>query len=114
LRAILGQFNLSNGHRNYPVLNSYKKEHRIEDPLFTNRKLMAFIKQQASFRNKENMKDFFYQQRYHSIFSEEADTVEEYLNKKVKEIDDSIKPVRFSSDWVIKHLRLSPLLQKTL
>src|SRR5699024_761301 len=96
-------------------LDEFRKAQQIDDPLFTNRNLMAFIKQQAEFKDKENMQSFFYQQRYHAHFSEEADTVADYLEKeKDKMLKDGRKPVKFSFKWIVETLRLNLLMDKTL
>lgn len=116
LHAVLGDFNITNGQIRYPYFKEFKSTHGITDPLFTNRKLMAFVSQQAEFKNKQNMKDFFYQQRFHSWFAEEANTVEDYLKEEFEKIRLNIPGslVRFSPEWVIRHLQLKQLLQKTL
>lgn len=115
LHTIYGHFNVIKGSRRYPDFKRFKKENKITDPLFTNSQLMAFMPQQAHFRNKENMRSFFYQQRYHSHFSEEAATVQTYLHQKEEEIvGNEKKPIKFSLEWVITHLKLEELLHKTL
>lgn len=114
LHTLLGKFNIVNGNLRYPALAAFKKAKQIDDPLFTYRKMMSFIGQQARFRNKENMNDFFYQQRYHSIYSEEADTVEEFLHKEEIKMQDSPKPIRLDLDWIKENFQLESLLQKTL
>lgn len=116
LHTLFGDFNIINGHIRYPFFKEFKHTHGITDPLFTNRQLMALVSQQAQFKNKQNMKDFFYQQRFHSWFAEEAHTVEDYLNEEFEKIIVNIrgKTIRFSKQWVIQHLQLKHLLQKTL
>lgn len=115
LQTMLGRFNIINGGIKYPYFDEYKKAHDITDPLFTHHRLISFVGQQAQFKNKENMKSFFYQQRYHAWFAEEAVNVEEYLQaQQKKNIKNGVVDIRFSPQWIIEHLQLEPLLQKTL
>lgn len=115
LQTVLGRFNITNGKIRYPFFAHYKKEHGITDPLFTSRKLMAFVGQQPEFKSKQNIRDFFYQQRYHAWFAEEAVTVEAYLHSQQKKAAlNQMGEIRFSLEWIIAHLLLNPLLQKTL
>lgn len=115
LHTILGHFNVVKGTIKYPELDEFRKTQHIEDPLFTNRNLMAFIKQQAEFKDKENMQSFFYQQRYHAHFSEEADTVKDYLEKEQKKmLNEERKSIKFSLQWIVNTLQLNQLMEKTL
>lgn len=116
LHTIYGDFNVIKGKRQYPQFKAFKTQKEIKDPLFTNKKLMAFVEQQAHFKNKENIAGgFFYQQRYHSTFSEEAATVETYLQEEEEKMEVNANlPIKFSLPWVKDHLLLNDLLDKTL
>lgn len=115
LQTILGRFNIINGKISYAFVAEYKKINNIADPLFSHHQLMAFVGQQAQFKNKQNTRDFFYQQRFHSWFSGEAITVAEYLQaQQQKNEAGSMKIIRFSPEWIVRHLHLQPLLHKTL
>lgn len=116
LHTLLGHFNVVKGTIKFPVITAFKEDHNIVDPLFTNSDLIAFVQQQAHFKNKQNLNNFFYQQRYHAQFSEEADTVETYLKERKEKMitERKRKPIKFSFTWILKHLQLEPLLSKTL
>lgn len=113
LHTLYGFFNITNGEVSYPYLKQYKEDLGIDDPLFTYDKMIAFVRQQAHFKNKENMADFFYQQRYHAYYSEEAARVGEYLEKANRN-RSGLLPERFSLEWIMEKLQLSALLEKTL
>ena len=115
LHTLWGDFNLSQGHAAYPAFDRIRLERAASDPFFTKRKLIAFVDQQAHFKNKQNMRDFFYQQRYHAWFAEEAATVSTYLAEEAEKYKDhGTAKKRFTLDWVSTHLQLSHLLDKTL
>lgn len=114
LYTIYGHFNVINGSVSYPALAALKKEWKIDSPLFSYDKMMAFVRQQAHFKNKENRADFFYQQRYHAHFSQEASTVFDYLKEQEEELTQEDIPVRYALNWIIEHLDLKNLLEKTL
>jgi len=111
LHTLFGKFNITHGQLRYPIVNTLKEKYNIKDPLFNHRQLTAFVNQQAQFKNKENQKNFFYQQRYHAYFSEEASTVETLLTETERA---TLLPKKFTIAWVISNLKLTPLLKKTL
>ncbi len=111
LHTLFGKFNITHGQLKYPIVNTLKDKYKIKDPLFNHRQLTAFVNQQAQFKNKENQKNFFYQQRYHAYFSEEASTVETLLTETEQ---TSLLPKKITMEWVISNLKLSSLLKKTL
>ncbi len=115
LRTLLGKFNITNGSIHYPLLTSFKKRNEISDPLFNQQQIISFVSQQAHFKNKENQRNFFYQQRYHSYFAEEASTVKNYLEEaQDKREQHPAIPIRFPLDWLVEHLQLESLWFKTL
>lgn len=113
LHTLKGVFNVLEGSLEYPLLVQKKQALNIQDPLFTYDKMIAFVRQQAHFRNRENMANLFYQQRYHAHFSEEAATVKEYLSQDDHSSTFSL-PEMFSLEWIIEKLQLDTLLDKTL
>src|SRR5699024_11996053 len=82
------------------IVNTLKEKYNIKDPLFNHRQLTAFVNQQAQFKNKENQKNFFYQQRYHAYFSEEASTVETLLTETERATLLDRKSTRLNSSHV--------------
>ena len=65
---------------------------------------VVFVDQQHQFKNKQNIQQFYHQQRFNSFDTEETLTVSEILG------DDSIK---ITSDW-INFFGLTPLLNKPM
>lgn len=116
LQTILGKYNIVNGSISYPFFESFKTKYHIEDPLFIPRQLIAFVPQEAHFKNKQHMADFYYQQRFNSSDGEEAVTVNEYIREAFSSVDKRIysSGVRFSLEWIILHLNLDYLLDKTI
>jgi molybdate transport system ATP-binding protein len=116
LNTILGKNNLVNGHIRYPLYEDYLREHPVKDPLFGPRHLMGFVSFQPRFRNKQNMTDFYYQQRFHSWDAEEVATVAEYLEQTLSNAHSHLVSgeVRFPMDWVVRNLSLEALTDKTL
>lgn len=73
------------------------------------RDLIASVSQQYSFKNKSNLQNFYYQQRFNSMDSEEAATVIEYLKGL---------QIKQNGYWTIERVldlfRLEPLQDKSL
>jgi len=111
LQTILGKNNLVHGSLDYhfPEISASDTDGQPRHP----RDRIALVAQQPRFRNKQNLSDFYYQQRFNAGYSEEAITVREYLDQAVAK---TAKPheVRFPMDWVITNLRLAHLLDKSL
>lgn len=116
LQTLLGRFQPLGGHIRYPFHERFIRDHGVADPLFTPRRLMALVEQQAHFRNKQNMTDFYYQQRFHAWDAEEAVRVREQLEAALAALHPALRgpAQRFSMDWVVGQLQLEPLLDKTL
>lgn len=110
LDFIMGKASMARGEANYPYFESYIAEHHRDDPFFNRYKLMTQVSARHEFRNLSNTSDFYYQQRFNSCDSEDADTVENYLSE--------IKIVQPSGFWtyqrVTERLKLLPLLDKQL
>src|SRR5690606_13243452 len=77
--------------------------------LFRSKDLVAVVSQRYEFRNKSNMQDFYYQQRFNASESEEAVTVEEYL----RDIKAKI-PGYWDLFRVLELLQLKSLKEKSL
>lgn len=121
LNTILGKFNIVNGGISYPFYETFRMKEenaktQAEIPLFGPRQLIALVSQQAHFRNKQHMSDFYYQQRFNAWDSEDAATVREYLEETLDNLHPFILEagIRFPLDWVTENLRLNHLLRKTL
>jgi len=110
LDFIMGKASMARGEASYPFFDQYIKEHHQDDPFFNRYKLMAQVSARHEFRNLSNTSDFYYQQRFNSCDSEDADTVANYLS--------AIKVVQPAGLWTFKkvteRLKLLPLLDKQL
>jgi len=110
LDFIMGKASMARGEAHFPYFDSHIQEHHQNDPLFNRYKLMTQVSARHEFRNLSNTSDFYYQQRFNSCDSEDADTVATYLS--------SIKVVNASGAWTIQRvterLSLTHLLDKEL
>lgn len=110
LDFMMGKATMARGEASYPYFDEYIRIHHQNDPFFNRYKLMAQVSSRHEFRNLSNTSDFYYQQRFNSCDSEDAETVEHYLS--------SVKVARPSEKWtyerVIDRLNLKYLLDKEL
>jgi molybdate transport system ATP-binding protein len=111
LQTITGRFNVTGGEVNYIFFEEFSEHHPDHDATLTHHKLIALVESKHHFRNLSNTTEFYYQQRYNSSDSEDAQTVEEYLHD-IKPVDGSNNYWTF--DKVIETLRLEPLRSKQL
>jgi len=111
LQVLAGRYFISSGKitRNYYEI--FKKEHTISDPLFSHQNLISYVDVKHNFKNRSNMGDFFYQQRFNAGYADNAPTVEAFLNDKVcgKNPDG-----KWNLDNVYEIFKLEPLRQKHL
>ena len=110
LDFIMGKASMARGEAHFPYFDRHIHEHHQDDPLFNRHKLMTQVSARHEFRNLSNTSDFYYQQRFNSCDSGDADTVARYLS--------SIKVVNASGAWtmqrVTERLSLTHLLDKEL
>ena len=109
LNTLLGKTTFSEGRIRRVFAEAYQAEKSQRGEINSFRDLIAVVSQRYEFRNKSNMQDFYYQQRFNSADSEEAATVEEYL----RDIE-----VKIQGDWnlgkVLELLHLKDLSTKSL
>lgn len=79
LHTIAGRFNITGGEIIYHFFNDFIKHTGNADGHLTYHKLIALVEPKHHFKNLSNTADFYYQQRYNSSDSEDALTVEQYL-----------------------------------
>lgn len=60
--------------------------------------LISYVSLNHHFRNRHNLKNFYYQQRFNSMDADDADTVEQYLR--------SIKPKRSKGFWNVEKVTI--------
>jgi molybdate transport system ATP-binding protein len=109
LDTLLGKTSLFEGRIVRGFAAAYQSKKSSEGKINSFRDLVAAVSQRYEFRNKSNMQDFYYQQRFNASEAEEAPTVEEYLQSteaKVVGHWDLFK--------VLELLHLTPLKDKSL
>lgn len=110
LDFITGKASMARGEAYYPYFDRHIQEHHQDDPLFNRYKVITQVSARHEFRNLSNTSDFYYQQRFNSCDSKDADTVSTYLS--------SIRVVNPLGLWTIQksteRLRLTHLLDKEL
>lgn len=110
LQTIAGNLPVSAGKIVYQFYEGVKQNY-LADASFTAQKMMAMVASKHQFKNLSNTKDFYYQQRYNSSDSEDAPTVQFYLNQIPK---STIANPTWTFDYTIQKLKLEPLLDKQL
>src|SRR5690606_37073836 len=109
LETILGKTTLSEGRIRRCFAEAYQAEQSVKGEINSFRDLIAVVSQQYEFRNKSNVQDFYYQQRFNSSESEEAATVEEYLTQIEVKV-----PGNWTVEMVLQLLQLGHLRDKSL
>jgi len=108
LQTIAGRFNMTGGEIRYHFDDFLQGLNTGES--YDARRLIAIVEPRHHFKNLSHTTDFYYQQRYNSSDSEDAATVEEYL--------DSTTTARQSGYWtlekVVALLKLAHLRDKQL
>ena len=111
LQTIAGRFNITGGDIHYHFFDDLLSPETHGAEYLTWHKLIALVEPKHHFKNLSNTSNFYYQQRYNSSDSEDALTVDEYL--------DSIKTIahlgsRWTLDRVVTLLDLEALRDKQL
>lgn len=111
LQTIAGNLNAIGGKVQYHFFEDYLRQHPGSHEHLTYHQLIALVEAKHHFKNLSNTGDFYYQQRYNSIDSEDALTVKQYLH--------AIKPVAQANlywhfDKIIQTLKLDQLSTKQL
>lgn len=111
LQTIAGRFNITGGEVKYIFFEDFLAHTHAKDDTLTHHKLIALVESKHHFRNLSNTTEFYYQQRYNSSDSEDALTVEEYL-QQIKAVNNS--NAYWTFDKVIATLNLTALRTKQL
>lgn len=110
LDTIAGKLHISKGIADYPFFDGPVRKGYEKDPQFTRSNLIAQVSSKYNFHNLSNTGDFYYQQRFNSSDSEDAQTVQEHLK--------TLKNYNPKGLWtyrkVVERLNLEPLLDKHL
>lgn len=81
LETLRGSTHLPEGHVVRPFADEYMSRKSEHGSVSSFRDLIAYVSQQYRFRNKSNLQNFYFQQRFNSAESEQAATVREYLEE---------------------------------
>ena len=110
LDTIAGRLHISKGTADYPFFDEAVSDGYKKDPQFTRNNLIAQVSSRYNFHNLSNTGDFYYQQRFNSSDSEDAQTVQEHL--------ETLKNYNPKGFWtyqkVVERLNLRSLLDKHL
>jgi molybdate transport system ATP-binding protein len=79
LQTIAGRFNVTGGNIDYHFFDEFLERSGNDGLHHTYHQLIALVETRHHFKNLSNTTDFYYQQRYNSSDSEDALTVNEYL-----------------------------------
>jgi len=108
LQTIAGRFNVTGGEVRYHFDDFLQGLNTGES--YDARRLIAIVEPRHHFKNLSHTTDFYYQQRYNSSDSDDAATIEEYLN--------SITTARQNGYWTVEKvvalLKLAHLRDKQL
>lgn len=109
LETLLGRTSITQGKVERTFAEAYQENQRLRGKVNSFRDLIAFVSQTYTFRNKSNVQDFYYQQRFNSADSEAAATVNDYLNEVDARIDG-----HWNVETVLETMELKPLADKSL
>ena len=111
LQTIAGNLSAAGGIVHYHFFEDYINQHPDQKGYITHHKLVALVEPRHHFRNLSNTTEFYYQQRYNSSDSEDALTVNEYLNTIKPLIDGN---TYWSFEKIATVLKLESLKEKQL
>ncbi|EKB47704.1 ATP-binding cassette domain-containing protein [Cecembia lonarensis] len=109
LDTLLGRTMVTAGSVSRPFAEVYQKEQEEKGEVHSFRDLIAVVSQQYPFKNKSNLQNFYYQQRFNSMEAEEAVTVREYLSSVEAKLDGY-----WDIDIVLERMVLKDLEDKSL
>ena len=109
LETLLGRTSITKGQVERTFAEAYQEKQRQQGKVNSFRDLIAFVSQTYTFRNKSNVQDFYYQQRFNSADSEAAATVSDFLKK----VDAGISGY-WNLERVLETMDLRPLADKSL
>ena len=109
LETLRGTTHLPEGRFFKPFATEYISEKSEEGSVHSFRDLIAYVSQQYRFRNKSNLQNFYFQQRFNSSEADEAATVREYLRENSTSI-----PGPWTLEKVAALLRLTTLLDSSI
>jgi molybdate transport system ATP-binding protein len=109
IEALAGNAAIIGGRADYPFFEKHRAD-VSHDPFLSPQRFIATVADRHSFRNLSNTNQFYYQQRFNSSDSEDALTVQEYLEGIQAACDIQALDVA----TIIGQLKLDSLLNKQL
>ncbi|MDN3202653.1 ATP-binding cassette domain-containing protein [Algoriphagus sediminis] len=109
LKTILGRTLLKSGQINYSFAADYLDQMKSKGEVHSPQDLISYVSHEYKFRNKSNLQNFYFQQRFNSSEVDEALTVKEYLNQF-----GSPKPGEWTTKKVSELLKLNDLLDESI
>lgn len=109
LETLRGNTHLPEGRIYRQFASEYISQKTEEGSVHSFRDLIAYVSQQYRFRNKSNLQNFYFQQRFNSSEADEAATVSAYLKENSTPI-----PGPWTLEKVTALLRLTPLLDSSI
>ncbi|MCH7414235.1 ATP-binding cassette domain-containing protein [Belliella sp. R4-6] len=109
LDTIMGKSVVFSGSLSFDFADNYRQQSLQKSQVNSYRDLVAFVSQKYTFTNKDNLQNFYYQQRFNSSESDSAHTVKEYLEN----VDSKIEGY-WNLDKVIHLLNIRHLLTESI
>jgi len=109
LETLYGRTSITQGRITRFFSQIYQEEQSKQGKVNSFRDLVSFVSQAYTFKNKSNVQEFYYQQRFNSSESEEADTVSNYLDQT-----EGKRPGYWNKENTMALLGLTPLAEKSL
>lgn len=109
LDTLLGRTMVTRGSIIRPFAAAYQKEQEEKGEVHSFRDLIAVVSQQYPFKNKSNLQNFYYQQRFNSMEAEEALTLSAYLSNVEAKVNGF-----WDLERVLERMRLKDLADKSL
>lgn len=118
LESIAGQHLIRKGSIHHHYYRRFLEAQPVADPHFNYKHLLASVTLQHHFRNRYNLGEFYYQQRFNSADADEAVPVRDYLQAVGAEAaafrPDAGETGTHRIEQVIRELHLEELLDKSL
>lgn len=109
LETLRGTSHLSEGKIEREFASQYISDKTAEGVVHSFRDMISYVSQQYKFRNKSNLQNFYFQQRFNSSEADEAATVKEYILE-----NSPAAPGQWNLENVSNLLRLDHLLESSI
>ncbi|WP_069657995.1 ATP-binding cassette domain-containing protein [Arcticibacter eurypsychrophilus] len=110
LETIAGRLGLSKGFIDTSYFDTANKESALAGELINWHKRISFVSSRHNFRNLSNTTEFYYQQRYNSMDSDNAPTVGSYLSG----LKSHLPSLYWNITKVVQSLNLNDLMEEQI